>query len=72
MPHSASQPNRLLPNQEPATFYPNDEGLLLEGEPKGVAIEVTYCSNQGLSHKLPPISPTLIKRKGHTLPLFPL
>jgi len=35
-------PNRLLPNQEFANPYHNDERSMLEGEYKRVAIEVIY------------------------------
>jgi hypothetical protein len=48
-PPSVSWPNKLLPNQEPISPYPNDERPLSEKEPKGVAIKVTYYSNQGPS-----------------------
>jgi hypothetical protein len=45
MPTSIPWPNRLLPNQEFANPYHNDERFMLEGESKRVAIEVIYGNN---------------------------
>ncbi len=57
-------PSRLLLDQEPVSPYLSDEGLLLEGELEEVAIEVTYCSNQGPNPQATSHFPNLDQEEG--------